>query len=150
MATSAQNDLTKASESTSPQVHYSPLLFDPQDYKLIQMVNNTVAARAHNNALTPPESDLHPNGIIEMTSEHGLRLAAAVIVLLESLEAGDANERIRALRRLHDEVLYSTHSSLRNNTARVLVQIMKDLVRSYDDHARQIPLAHEFHSAVRG
>ncbi len=150
MSTSTQNDLTKVPESTSPQAHYSPLLFDPQDYKLIQMVNNTIAARALRKALTPPESDLHPNGIIEMTSEHGLRLAAAVIVLLESLQAGDANERIRALRRLHDEVLYSTHSSLRNNTARVLVQIMKDLVRAYGDHARQIPLAHEFHSAVRG
>ena len=136
--------------ATGRATHASRLLFDQQDYKLLQMVNNFVAARARRKALPPPESDLHPNGIIEMTSEHGLRLAAAVIVLLESLEVGDASERIRALRRMHDEVLYSSHSSLRNNTARVLVQIMKNLVRASQDHARQLPLAHEFHSAVRG
>jgi hypothetical protein len=153
MPTSTQNDRTTVPEPAhggNRKVRYSSLLFDPQDYKLIQMVNGFVAARARRNALTPPESNLHPNGIIEMTSEHGLRLAGAVIVLLESLEAGDLDERVRALRRLHDEVLYSTHSSLQNNTARVLVQIMKDLVRSHDDRARQLPLAHEFHSAVRG
>lgn len=128
----------------------SPLLFDPQDFKLLQVVNNFVIARARRKLLTQPEPDLHPNGIIEMTSEHGLRLAVAVIVLLESLEADDVNERLRALRRLHDEVLYSTHSSLQNNTARVLVQIMKNLVRAHNDHTAQLPLAHEFHSAVRG
>ncbi|MBO4301295.1 MAG: hypothetical protein J5861_06800 [Desulfovibrio sp.] len=152
MSTSTNQERTNVVRSGlhGRKTHYSRLLFDPQDYKLIQMVNNFVAARARRNALPPPESDLHPNGIIEMTSEHGLRLAAAVIVLLESLAADDANERIRALRRLHDEVLYSTHSSLQNNTARVLVQIMKNLVRSSADQVRQLPLAHEFHSAVRG
>ena len=114
------------------------------------MVNGFVAARAQDHALTQPEPGLHPHGIIEMTSSHGLRLAGAVIVLLESLEAGGPNERLQALARLHDEVLYSSHSSLQNNTARVLVQIMKDLVRSHDDPGLQLPLAHDFHRAVRG
>ncbi len=129
---------------------FSSLLFDRQDHKLIQMVNAFVDARAQDHALRQPEPGLHPHGIIEMTSSHALRLASAVIVLLESLEAGGPSERLQALRRLHDEVLYSTHSSLQNNTARVLVQIMKDLVRSHNDASRQLPLAHEFHQAVRG
>lgn len=140
----------KTSTPDANRAHHAALLFDRQDYKLIQMVNNFVAARALHRVLAQPESDLHPNGIIEMTSEHGLRLASAVIVLLESLEAGGLNARLHALRRLHDEVLYSTHSSLRNNTARVLVQIMKELVRASGDRERQLRLAHEFHSAVRG
>ena len=139
-----------AGECPQARQKYSSLLFDRQDHKLIQMVNAFAEARAHNDALRQPEPGLHPHGIIEMTSAHGLRLASAVIVLLESLAAGGPSERLQALRRLHDEVLYSTHSSLQNNTARVLVQIMKDLVRSYGDLNIQLPLAHEFHQAVRG
>ena len=59
-----------------------------------------------------------------------MRIARAVIILLESLEARGPQERLQALRRLHDEVLYSALSSLQKNTARVLIQIMKDLVRA--------------------
>ena len=44
--------------------HYSPLLFDLQDHKLIQMVNNFVTARAQDNTLAQPEAGLHPHGII--------------------------------------------------------------------------------------
>lgn len=124
--------------------------FDPKDHKLIKLVNSFVAARAHARALPQPEPGLHPHGIIEMTSDHGLRMARAAIVLLESLEAGGPSERLTALRRLHDEVLYSAQSPLQNNTARVLVQIMKDLVRASPDPARQLPLAHDFHRAVEG
>ena len=131
--------------SPAPRPKFSSLLFDRQDHKLIQMVNAFAEARAHNDSLRQPEPGLHPHGIIEMTSAHGLRLASAVIVLLESLAAGGPNERLQALRRLHDEVLYSSHSSLQNNTARVLVQIMKDLVRSHGALSCQLPLAHEFH-----
>ena len=151
MRTSLRNTPDACSTGVPSRTHrkFSSLLFDPQDHKLIQLVNAFVEARAQNNALRQPEAGLHPHGIIEMASSHGLRLASAVIVLLESLEAGGPNERLQALRRLHDEVLYSSHSSLQNNTARVLVQIMKDLVRS-DDPCRQLPLAHEFHQAVRG
>jgi len=134
----------------SPRRKFSSLLFDKQDHKLISMVNAFVAARAHDHAPDQPEPGLHPHGIIEMTSSHALRLAGAVIVLLESLEAGGPSERLQALARLHDEVLYSSHSTLQNNTARVLVQIMKDLVRSHDDADLQLPLAHDFHRAVRG
>ena len=110
-----------AGERPQARQKFSSLLFDRQDHKLIQMVNAFAEARAHNDALRQPEPGLHPHGIIEMTSAHGLRLASAVIVLLESLAAGGPSERLQALRRLHDEVLYSTHSSLQNNTARVLV-----------------------------
>ena len=79
-------------------------LFDQQDHTLISLVNSIVAARTHNEAMFQPDSGLHPHGIIEMASAPGLRMARAVMILLESLENGGAEERLQALRRLHDEV----------------------------------------------
>ena len=43
-----------------------------------------------------------------------------------------------------------TYSSLRRNTARVLLQIMKELVRLPGEHARRLELAHDFRMAVSG
>jgi hypothetical protein len=43
-----------------------------------------------------------------------------------------------------------THSSLRYNTARVLLQIMKELVRMQGDQPRQLELAHDFRMAASG
>lgn len=139
---------TRGPGAASP--HHAPWLFDPQDHQLVRLVNDFAAARAVNKPLLQPDTVLHPNGIIELTSEPGLRMARAVIILLESLEAGGPQERLHALRRLHDEVLYAVHSPLQKNTARVLIQIMKDLVRSCPHAHIQLPLAHEFHQAVRG
>ncbi|MBB5142435.1 hypothetical protein [Desulfovibrio intestinalis] len=134
----------------NPSPHRAPWLFDPQDHQLVHLVNDFSAARASNKPLSQPDPALHPSGIIELTSEPGLRMARAVIILLESLEAGGPQERLHALRRLHDEVLYAVHSPLQKNTARVLIQLMKDLVRSCPHAQMQLPLAHEFHQAVRG
>ena len=101
-------------------------LFDLQDHQLIQLVNSFVAARNMSMSLAQPEEGLHPRGIIKLTTDPGMRIARAVIILLESLEARGPQERLQALRRLHDEVLYSALSSLQKNTARVLIQIMKE------------------------
>ena len=99
--------------------HCAPWLFDPQDHQLVRLVNDFSAARARNQSLPQPDPALHPNGVIELTSEPGLRMARAVIILLESLEDGGPQERLHALRRLHDEVLYFMRSLFQKNTARV-------------------------------
>ena len=125
-------------------------LFDLQDHQLIQLVNSFVAARNMSMSLVQPEEGLHPRGIIKLTTDPGMRIARSVIILLESLEARGPQERLQALRRLHDEVLYSALSSLQKNTARVLIQIMKDLVRAAPHVHVQLPLAHDFYQAVRG
>jgi hypothetical protein len=93
---------------------------------------------------------LHPHGIKEMAASQGFRIAYAMINLLRSLEIGKADDRLRALHALRDEVMNITHSSLRRNTARVLLQIMKELVRMQGDHARQLELAHDFRMAASG
>ena len=76
-------------------------LFDLQDHQLIQLVNSFVAARNMSMSLAQPEEGLHPRGIIKLTTDPGMRIARAVIILLESLEARGPQERLQALK---DEV----------------------------------------------
>ncbi len=129
----------------------SRFLFDPQDYELRSIVNEFLdrnKPRKYLKKLLDPY--LHPHGIKEMAAPTELRIAYAVIHLLGSLEVGKAQDRITALRSLYEEVLHSATSSLRKNTARVLLQIMKNLVRSQGDPQRQLELAHDFRQAATG
>jgi len=129
----------------------SRIFFDKQDHRLLNIVNEVLERREsfrHLNDLLYPY--LHPHGIKELAESRGLRIAYAVIRLLESLDAEKRNERLHALQSLRDEVLNSADSHMRKNTARVLLQIMKELVRTRDDNVRQLELAHDFRSAVSG
>ncbi len=125
--------------------------FDTQDYELLGMVGR----------LLSPESDaesdqklydagLHPHGIKSLTASREMRIAASVIRLLDSLEAGRIEDRLHALQALYDEVLTTAQSTLRRNTARVLIQTMKELVRAHGDERRQLMLAHDFRQAAAG
>ncbi|MFH1078671.1 MAG: hypothetical protein V1766_00160 [Pseudomonadota bacterium] len=129
----------------------SPLLFDRNDQQLLVMLNDVLgkakSSKSLKNLLNPY---LHPHGIKELAAPPGLRLAVAMLNFLDSLEVGKAHERVSALRSARAEVLSATCGPLRNNTARVLMQIMKDLVRTRDDHRRQLELAHDFRMARSG
>ena len=129
----------------------SNLLFDRKDYELLKMVedvlNREQSRENFRNLLNPY---LNPHGIKEMAASQGFRIAYAMANLLHSLEIGKAADRLSALRALHDEVLNITQSSLRHNTARVLLQIMKELVRLRGEHGRRLELAHDFRMAVSG
>jgi len=127
------------------------ILFDKEDHELLVIVNevlNRDASRKYIKNLLNPY--LHPHGIKELAASRELRVAYAVVDLLNSLEVGEATERLRALRSLRDEVLYSAQSHLRNNTARVLIQIMKRLVRSEGDYHCRLELAHDFRMSASG
>jgi hypothetical protein len=95
-------------------------------------------------------SYMHPHGIKEMAAPAGLRIAYAIVSLLGSLEAGKARDRIVALRSLREEVFSSATTFYHKNTARVLMQIMKELVRSQGDELKQLKLAHDFRMAYTG
>ncbi|MCE5264717.1 MAG: hypothetical protein LLG97_14455, partial [Deltaproteobacteria bacterium] len=130
---------------------FSKLLFDGKDHELLRLVEdvlNREASRKNFKDLLNPY--LNPHGIKEMAASQGFRIAYAMINLLRSLEIGKADDRLSALRALHDEVMNITHSSLRYNTARVLLQIMKELVRMKGDQERQLELAHDFRMAASG
>ncbi len=93
---------------------------------------------------------LHPHGIKEMAASSGLRIAYAAIHLLGSLQKGQAKQRLQALRSLYAEALSRAHSTLRKNTARVLLQIMKELVRTQGDDDHRLKLARDFRAAASG
>ena len=127
------------------------LLFDKRDHQLIDIVNDVLGrdkARQYTRKLVYPY--LHPRGIKEMAESKGLRIAFAVIHLLKSLEGGEVDERLNALRSLRDEILNTAVGSLQKNCARVLVQIMKELVRAHGNYILQLQLAHDFRTAVAG
>jgi len=130
---------------------YSQLLFDKRDHALIKIVNDALSADGRTRfARKVYFPYLHPHGIKEMTETKGLRTAYAVAQLLSSLEVGGVDDRINALRSLHHEVVETAEGPLPKNTARVLLQIMKDLVRAYGDYRKQLELAHEFRRTATG
>ncbi|MGE4552046.1 MAG: hypothetical protein AB7D57_02980, partial [Desulfovibrionaceae bacterium] len=128
----------------------SRLWFDPQDYKLLGIVNDVLERSHYRGWKRLLAAYLHPHGIKELSASKGLRIAYAVVHLLGSLEKGQAGDRLEALRSLRDEVLTAAESSLQRNTARVLLQIMKELVRAQGDPDRQLMLARDFRSAIPG
>ena len=113
--------------------------YDPEDYQLLAMISQTVEKNRHSQSRVM--SKLSPNGIIELSEPIELRMASAVLRLLDTLEQGKADERLWALAALHDEVLVMSRTFLRINTGRVLVQIMKELVRAKGDFETQLRLA---------
>ncbi len=127
------------------------ILFDREDHELLvivsEVLNRDKSRKYIKNLLNPY---LHPHGIKEMAASRELRIAYAVVHLLNSLEVGEEKDRLAALRSLRDEVLYITKSYLGKNTARVLIQIMKRLVRSEGNYRRRLKLAHDFRMAATG
>ena len=125
-------------------------LFDRRDHELLRIVGDILDRDEYpdfKRLLTPY---LHPSGIKELAAPRGIRIAYAVAHLLGSLESGSAQDRLSALRSLHDETMAVAQSSLRRNTARVLLQIMKEMVRHRFDCRRSLSLAHDFRQAVSG
>lgn len=130
---------------------FRSLFFDQQDRELLLMANKVIE-KQRTSAMVRKlfDANLHPHGIKELSVSRELRVAYAVINLLDTLEAGRAEDRLMALTALRDEALNSAETGLRRNTARVLIQIMKDLVRAHGDQCRQLKLAHDFRRAASG
>lgn len=129
----------------------SPIFFDKNDYQLLEIVKDILTRGKQSQALRSLLSKyMHPHGIKEMAAERGLRIAYAVAGLLGSLESGKANDRITALRSLRDEVFLSSSGYYQKNTARVLLQIMKELLRSSDNELHELKLAHDFRMVLAG
>ncbi len=129
----------------------SRLFFDPNDHKLLGIVNDVLKRGNRPQTLSSLMAPyMHPHGIKEMAAVSGLRIAYAIVSLLGSLEAGKAQDRIVALRSLREEVFSSSTTFYHKNTARVLMQIMKDLVRSKGDEIQQLQLAHDFRMVYTG
>ncbi|MDI6796675.1 MAG: hypothetical protein QMD09_07015, partial [Desulfatibacillaceae bacterium] len=129
----------------------SRAFFDKRDHTLLKIVNQALeeksAASAVQQSFYP---HFHPRGIKELAESRGLRVAYAMAHLINSLEVGKMDERLGSLRSLFHEVLSIGMGPLPKNTARVLLQIMKDLVRARGDYERQLRLAHDFRVVAFG
>lgn len=129
----------------------SSIFFDKNDHQLLRIVNDVIDREDQSQTLRSLLVEhLHPHGIKEMAAPRGLRIAYAIASLLGSFEKGKSSDRIIALRSLRDEVFLSSSTFYQKNTARVLLQIMKDLLRSRSDKLRQLKLAHDFRMVSTG
>ncbi len=127
------------------------IFFDRRDYDLLNLVNEVLEGRDSLRYL----KDLlypwfHPHGIKELAASPAQRMAYAALRLLEPQGAAKAGERLSALRSLRDEVMSSGEVHMRKNAARVLLEIMKELVRKPGGRLKQLQLAHDFRAAVIG
>lgn len=127
------------------------LFFDAQDHELVRMVNDFLNRdKEESSVLYRIAPGLHPNGILQLTSSRVHRVAWALILLLNLSEHSSPEERLTALRRLREETQAFARTTFRYNTARVLVQLMKDILRNRDDVPVQLQLAHDFYRAATG
>jgi len=129
----------------------SSIYFDKKDYQLLDIVADIMerggAAQTLRSLLV---EHMHPQGIKEMAASRGLRIAYAIASLLDTFVTGTSRDRLTALRSLRDEVFLTDKIFYRKNTARVLTQIMKVLLRSHGNPMRQLELAHDFRTASTG
>jgi hypothetical protein len=130
---------------------FASIFFDPRDHDLIRIVNSVYDADARPGYIRKLYYPFfHPLGIKEMAESKGLHTAYAIVSLLESMERGVIENRLAALKALKDEVLDTADGPMPKNTARVLLQIMKELVRAKGNDALQLQLAHSFRLAAFG
>ncbi|MBF0468762.1 MAG: hypothetical protein HQK61_07745, partial [Desulfamplus sp.] len=130
---------------------FGKLFFDQRDHELIKIVNDLYDSHkslSYTKRLFYPF--FHPLGIKEMAESKGLRIAYSVVNLLNSLEREDMDYRLQALRGLRNEILETTVGAMPKNSARVLLQIMKELVRNRGKYGRQLELAHDFRKTASG
>ncbi|MBU4132171.1 MAG: hypothetical protein KKF12_15260 [Proteobacteria bacterium] len=125
--------------------------FDKRDHELIGIVNSVYDADTTLGYTRKSYYPFfHPLGIKELAESKGLRTAYAIANLLESMERGAIENRLQALAALKDEVLNTAGGSMPKNTARILLQIMKELVRAKGNDSLQLQLAHTFRMAAFG
>ncbi len=128
------------------------LWYDKADYKLLEVLDEIISRGKHKSFRRLFEPSLHPRGIKELAAPQEVRIVYAMLKVLESVEMDEAGveQRLAALKSLRDEVLDGNSSSLRNNTARVLLQTMKLLIRSDASEQQRLRLAHELRMALIG
>ncbi|MBN2643546.1 MAG: hypothetical protein JXR78_17980 [Victivallales bacterium] len=130
----------------------SIFMYDKADHKLLSEIDDILSgahSRKHLQRLFDPA--LHPRGIKELAAAREIRIVYAMLKLLDAREGLDGAElRVNALRTLRDELMNGTDSSLRINTARVLLQTVKELTRSGNSYTARLRLAHNLRMALTG
>ncbi len=129
------------------------LLFDAADHELLKAVDEALSGTPTKGGAPPDFAvDLHPRGIRELAEPRAVRMTRTMLRLLDTFEAGipAMEQRLAALQALRDEVIEGLDVLLRYNTARALLQVIKDLVRERNDPLRRLRLAHDMRTAMLG
>lgn len=125
------------------------LLFDKGDYELLEFLDRMLEVNNSTKSLKRLfDPYLHPHGIKELAATREIRIAYAMIRLLGSLKEGKVQSRLNAMRSLHSEIMSEKKTTFRLNTARVLLQIMKEIIRSDGEKRRKLELIHDFRTAL--
>ena len=126
-------------------------LFNERDRRLLEHLPDRSANQGR---LKKPQPlfnyHMHPSGIKELGDSKGIRVANLMRNLLDTLEEGTSDDRLKALHSLRDEVIFSSQGSMSKNTARALLSVMKDLLREERDERRRLELAYDFHNILTG
>lgn len=127
------------------------IFFDPGDRELVK----TVAAADRNDSswnIREYASELHPRGIIELVEPRALRIVRSVMTLLDNFTPGAnaMNKRINAMIMLRDELCEGLSVPLKFNTARVLLELAKELIRLRRTPRRSLRAAHDLRMALLG
>lgn len=128
------------------------LYFDRRDHELVALIDHHLSRSAARGTGGVPLRPItfHPDGLAELGSPKALRVAWAVMGLIDDTAPSTAQERLDALRALKGEAFSSARTPFRLNTARALVQLMKELLRARGDVEEQLRLAHDFNKAASG
>ena len=128
------------------------LFFDRRDHELVALIDEhlSMSAARDRGEAEPRPPIFHPDGIAELGSSKALRVAWAVMGLIDDTAPTTAQERLVALGALKAEACSSARTPFRLNTARALIQLMKELLRARGDRLEQLGLAHDFNKAASG
>ncbi|MDD3118684.1 MAG: hypothetical protein PHQ27_05870 [Victivallales bacterium] len=127
------------------------LLFDKADYTLANNLEELIhGSRSQKQLRKLFDPCFHPRGIKELAAPMEIRVITAMLSLLDSHDQTPEalEQRLSALRSLRDEIVDGNPGELRLNAARVLMQIMKELIRERHDPIRQLQLAHDLRTAL--
>ncbi|HNW33692.1 MAG TPA: hypothetical protein PKM25_02090, partial [Candidatus Ozemobacteraceae bacterium] len=86
----------------------------------------------------------HPGGFIRDFGKRRLSIAGAYIKIARDLSPNSAEERLAALSMLVDQSLHAKTINMPLNTARIQIDLMKEVVKSRSDRRRQMEAMADF------
>ncbi|HEY9069866.1 MAG TPA: hypothetical protein VIV61_06380 [Candidatus Ozemobacteraceae bacterium] len=86
----------------------------------------------------------HPGGFIREFGKRRLSIAGAYIKIARDLSPNSAEERLTALSMLVDQSLHAKTINMPLNTARIQIDLMKEVVKSRDNRRRQMEAMADF------
>ena len=127
------------------------IFFDPGDRELVEMTLRAGTKESGWN-LCQYASELHPRGILETVEPRACRIVRSVMTLLDSFVPGSEamKSRLNALTMLRDELCEGLNGTLKYNTARVLPELAKELIRVRENPERALRTAHDLRMALLG